>query len=147
MAQALASFEHDHTEARLGREWLRQTDRSAGIELRNPPEQFSDLDAFELKYLPFREELLPQEQQYTSVDAVEVQQVRATYDADYTLSARAFDLQGAETKPMQHIVFRDVQLATQEFGTITGVADIHFDHVQAAAIHSNHSENDTYDQR
>ena len=90
---------------------------------------------------------VPPEQQYTSVDDVQVQQVRATYDADYPLSARAFDLQGAETKPMQHIVFRDVQLATQEFGTITGVADIHFDHVQAAAIHSNHSENDTYDQR
>lgn len=90
---------------------------------------------------------VPENQQFTAIEHVEVSHVKADYDEDYEGSSRAFDLQGAEPKPMKHIVFRDVKLDTGEFGTISAVEDLHLDHVQVSAAHGNTAENDTYDQR
>ncbi|MCI7330679.1 MAG: glycosyl hydrolase family 28 protein [Selenomonadaceae bacterium] len=90
---------------------------------------------------------VPEEKQYTAIDDVLVEHVTATYDSDYAYSARALDLQGAVTKPMTGIVFRDVKMDTQEFGTITAVDGLKFDGVTVSARQGNQGENDTYDQR
>lgn len=113
-AQALASFEHDHTEARLVREWLRQTDRSAGIELRNPPEQFSDLDGFELKYLTFREELLPQEQQYSDTVSSAVRYIQNHFDRKISLSEVA-QMVHLNATYLSHIFHKETGVTFSEY--------------------------------
>ena len=113
-AEALASFERQHTEERLVREWLKQTDRSAGVEMRQMPKQFSDLDGFELKYLTFREELLPQEEQYSDTVSSAVRYIQDNYQSKISLREVA-DLVHLNATYLSHLFHRETGVTFSEY--------------------------------
>ena len=90
---------------------------------------------------------VPESQQFTRVEHIEISHVRAASREGYEKPSRALDLRGAEQKPMQNIRFYDVRIDTAEFGAISAVQDLRFENVVISAAHGNTSENDTYDQR
>lgn len=113
-SEALNAFEREHTEGRLVREWLKQTDRSAGIEMRRMPEHFSEMDGFELKYLTFREELLPQEEQYSVTVSTAVRYIQDNYQDRVSLSEVANAVHLNPTY-LSHIFHKETGITFSEY--------------------------------
>lgn len=64
--EVLEEFRAEHTEARLVQEWLRETDRRAGLGQRMIPDKLAGFRGMETAYVTFREEMLPQTNAYSN---------------------------------------------------------------------------------
>ncbi len=113
-SEALSAFEREHTEGRLVREWLKQADRLAGIERRHVPEHFSEMDGFELQYLTFQEELLPQKKQYSDAVNCAVRYVRENYQDRIALSDVA-DIVHLNPTYLSHIFHKETGITFSEY--------------------------------
>ncbi len=113
-SEALDAFERNHTEARLVREWLRQTDRSAGVEPRPVPEHFSDLEGMELKYLIFQEDLLPDDQQYSDTVRSAVRYIRENFQSRISLNEVA-DSVHLNATYLSHIFHKETGVTFSEY--------------------------------
>ena len=83
--EALAAFRAEHTEARLVQEWLRQTDRKAGIPQRTAPDMLDGFRGLERAYLTFREEILPQPDNYSSAVSRTIRYLQQNHTGEATL--------------------------------------------------------------
>lgn len=113
-SEALSAFARGHTEERLVREWLKQTDRSAGIEPRHMPAQFAELDGMELKYLTFQEELLPQAEQYSDTVSSAVRYVQKNYQNRISLNEVANTVHLNPTY-LSHVFHKETGITFSEY--------------------------------
>lgn len=112
--EILEEFRLQHTEARLVQEWLRQTDRHAGISQRMIPERLEDFRGMENAYLTFREEMLPQTDTYSSAvsQIIRYLQQQHTGDASLVLAAEQVHLNPAY---LSHIFSRETGITFSEY--------------------------------
>ena len=83
----------------------------------------------------------------TKVSGITIQNVKAWNEPDYSGISRAFNLEGFEDVPMEHIHFRNVSLACKEYGIINYVNDIQFENVNVSVSGARDEKNDDYDNR
>ena len=112
--EILEEFRAQHTEARLVQEWLRQTDRQAGISQRMIPDRLEDFRGMEAAYLTFREEMLPQTDTYSSAvsQTIRYLQEQHTGDASLVLAAEQVHLNPAY---LSHIFSKETGITFSEY--------------------------------
>lgn len=112
--EILEEFRSQHTEARLVQEWLRQTDRQAGISQRIIPDRLDEFRGMEAPYLTFREEMLPQTENYSGAVSQTIQylQKHHTGDASLVLAAEQVHLNPAY---LSHIFSKETGITFSEY--------------------------------
>lgn len=110
----LEEFRSQHTEARLVQEWLRQTDRQAGISQRIIPDRLDEFRGMEAAYLTFREEMLPQTDSYSSAvsQTIRYLQKQHTGDASLVMAAEQVHLNPAY---LSHIFSKETGITFSEY--------------------------------
>ncbi|MCD8357418.1 MAG: response regulator [Clostridia bacterium] len=85
----LEEFRLQHTQQWLVQEWLRQTDRRAGLTQRIMPDKLEDFRGLEAAYLTFREELLPELDSYSSAVSQTIRYLQQNHKKDASLQDAA----------------------------------------------------------
>lgn len=86
---ALEEFRSQHTQRWLVEEWLRQTDRQAGLSKRLIPDKLSDFHGMESAYLTFKEEILPELDSYTDAVSQTIRYLQQNHTGDISLQTAA----------------------------------------------------------
>ncbi|KPG73774.1 glycoside hydrolase family 28 protein [Enterococcus sp. RIT-PI-f] len=60
-------------------------------------------------------------------------------------SSRAFFIEGSEKEPIDQLQFKDVRIEAHEYGKISGVKQMDFQHVTVTALNITKDENDVYE--
>lgn len=92
-------------------------------------------------------EKVPYEKGIPKVRNITVRNVKATMEPDYRDGSRAFDINAYSEKPMENILFEDVDLDVTEFGRIAVVENIVWKNVKFKVAGENDAEKDIYDVR
>lgn len=112
--EVLDEFRTEHTEARLVQEWLRQTDRRAGLAQRVIPNKLADFRGMETAYLTFREEILPQPDTYSSAVSQTIHYLQEQHKNDASL-IEAAELVHLNPAYLSHIFSKETGITFSEY--------------------------------
>lgn len=87
------------------------------------------------------------EKEGTKVRDITIKNVKAVLNDAYQKESRAFDIQGFEDKPIEKILFNNVQIDAAEFGNFVAVKNLKLENVIVSVLHKNTEANDAYDNR
>lgn len=110
----LEEFRTQHTSKRLVQEWLRQTDRKAGILPRLVPEKLEEFHGMESAYLTFREEVLPEPERYSSAVSQTIRYLQENHRQNVTLQAAA-DAVHLNPAYLSHIFSKETGITFSEY--------------------------------
>lgn len=110
----LEEFRLQHTQQWLVAEWLRQTDRRAGLAQRVVPEKLDDFRGLEAAYVTFKEEMLPELDNYSSAvsQTIRYLQQNHTHDASLQDAAAQVHLNPAY---LSHIFSKETGITFSEY--------------------------------
>lgn len=110
----LEEFRTQHTQQRLVQEWLRQTDRQAGIFPRFVPDKLEAFCGMESAYLTFREEVLPEPDRYSNSVSQTIRYLQEHHRQNVTLQAAA-DAVHLNPAYLSHIFSKETGITFSEY--------------------------------
>ncbi|MGN1014696.1 MAG: response regulator [Butyricicoccus sp.] len=111
---SLEEFRSRHTQQRLVQEWLRQTDRRAGISQRLIPDKLEDFRGMESAYLSFREEILPEPDSYSSAVSRTIRYLQENHRDNVSLQTAA-DQVHLNPAYLSHIFSKETGITFSEY--------------------------------
>lgn len=110
----LEEFRSRHTQQWLVQEWLRQTDRRAGIPQRFIPDNLAEFRGLESAYVTFREEMLPEPDTYSSAVSQTIRYLQEHHRQDVSLQTAA-DQVHLNPAYLSHIFSKETGITFSEY--------------------------------
>ena len=110
----MEEFREQHTRQWLVQEWLRQTDRRAGIQQRLIPDKLEAFRGLESAYLTFREEVLPEPDSYSSAVSHTIRYLQENHRQNVSLQAAADEVH-LNPAYLSHIFSKETGITFSEY--------------------------------
>lgn len=110
----LEEFRLQHTQQWLVAEWLRQTDRQAGLAQRMIPDKLDDFRGLEAAYVTFKEEMLPELDSYSNAVSQTIRYLQQNHTHDASLQDAA-DQVHLNPAYLSHIFSKETGITFSEY--------------------------------
>ncbi|MDO4174632.1 MAG: response regulator [Eubacteriales bacterium] len=110
----LEEFRLQHTQQWLVEEWLRQTDREAGIKQRAVPSRLDQFRGLEAAYITFKEEMLPELDHYSSAVNQTIRYLQRNHKNDASLQEAAEQVH-LNAAYLSHIFSKETGITFSEY--------------------------------